>query len=76
MSGRSRDGLGRRRILVGLVAALVAFRLAAALAPSRPLVLGVPFGLVMELAVIAAATGVLWFGVRALLDGPKDSSRG
>lgn len=75
MSARGPAPRRRRRILLGLAAALVLVRLGVALTPARPLLFGVPLGLFLELLVAAASTGVLWFAVRTLLP-PAGGLRG
>lgn len=50
----------------GLFAALVALRLAVALAPADPMILGVPFGILLEFGIIALSTGVLAVASRAV----------
>ena len=60
---------------------LVLLRLLVALAPAEPRLLGAPFGLVLELAIVGLATLNLWFAVRILLPdreaaGDPDSSGG
>ena len=69
---------GWRGWLPILIGVLLVFRLVAALAPGQPLVFGVPAGLALELAVVAASTGVLWVAVRTLLPRrtPPESDRG
>ena len=59
MAGRSR--------LIAAVAALVLLRLLLALAPAEPRILGTPFGLVLELALVGLSTLNLRFAVRTLL---------
>ena len=53
--------------LAAAVAVLVLLRLLVALAPAEPRLLGAPFGLVLELAIVGLSTLNLWFAVRALL---------
>ena len=53
--------------LVAAVAALVLLRLLVALAPAEPRFFGIPFGLVLELAIVGLSTLNLWFAVRTLL---------
>lgn len=57
---------GRDR-LIAAVAALVLLRLLVALAPAEPRLFGMPFGLVLELAIMGLSTVSLWFAVRTLL---------
>ena len=49
------------------MAALVGFRLLVALAPAEPRLFGTPFGLALELLIVALSTLNLWFAVRTLL---------
>ena len=59
--------------LAAAFAALVVLRLVVALAPAEPRLFGIPFGLLLELAVMGVSTVNLWFAVRALLPVPPES---
>ena len=69
------------RGLSWLFAGLVALRLLVALAPGRPLVVGLPLGLALELLLVASSTAALWCAVRRLLptsdadDGTRAAER-
>ena len=53
--------------LVAAIAVLVLLRLLVALAPAEPRLLGIPFGLMLELVIVGLSTLNLWFAAQVLL---------
>ena len=66
---------GRNR-LAAAVAALVLLHLLVVLAPAEPRLLGTPFGLALEVAVVGLSTISLWLAVRTLLPPAKGGGDG